>query len=102
MPVESAADRAAFVNPDEFGLAATYALAAGGNTSLSGIFDEILAEGAGGNPGLATKVPDFLVRTADLPVGAKAGDRLTVGSRTFRVVNLLDPDGSGMTSIKLG
>lgn len=102
MPVESAADRAAFVNPDDFGMAATYTLAAGGQSTVNGIFSEEIAEGTASNRSLATAVPTFLCRTADLPSGAKAGDRLTVASRQLRVVALHDPGATGMTEIHLG
>jgi len=102
MAVESAADRAAFVNPDEFGLAATYTLAAGGASTVNGVFSEEIAEGTASNKSLATAVPAFLCRTADLPSGAKAGDRLTVAGRQLRVLALHDPGATGMTEIHLG
>lgn len=102
MAVESAADRAVFVNPDEFGVAATWTLAAGGQSSLNGVFSDALAEGVARNQSLATRVSGFFCRTADLPSGAKAGDRLAVAGRAFRVVSIHDPDGTGMTAIELG
>ncbi len=100
MAVESAADRAEFVSTDEFGETATYTLAAGGTSSVDGIFYEPVAEGVGMNPSLATTRPTFQCRTADLPSGAKAGDTLAVSGRTFRVLDV--PDQADMTVIALG
>lgn len=111
MPVETAADRAAFVSPDEFG--ATAAWHAGGSfTSFAVIFDaaydllsnEFLEEGAEG------AVPQILCRSADIPADG-AHDDMVVVSRlddagasvaigTFKVVEFR-PDGTGMTSVRL-
>lgn len=102
MSVESDADRAAFVNPDEFGLSGTYALAGGGSSTVNGAFQEDIAAGVAANVSLAAPVPGFLCRTIDLPAGAKSGDTLTVAGRRFRVLNLHDPDATGMTTIRLG
>jgi len=101
MAVESAADRAAFVNPDEFGSAATWTLAAGGQSSLNGVFSEGAAPGVDRNAALAPRVPAFFCRTADLPSGAAPGDKLTIGARAFRVLSILDPDATGMTAVDL-
>jgi len=100
VPVESAADRAAFVNPDEFGLAATYTLAAGGQSTVNGVFDEAAAEGVDRNAALAARTVMFECRTADLPSGAAAGDTVTVGARKFRVIEI-GPDQDGMTDVAL-
>lgn len=101
MAVESTSDRATFVSTDEFGDAATYTLAGGGVTALSGIFSTPWAEGHRNTPGLATAKPEFVCRTADLPAGAKPGDTLAVAGFTHRVLQLR-PDQTGMTEIALG
>lgn len=101
MAVESASDRAAFANTDEFGTAATYTLAAGGDTALDGIFSTPHADGLARNPGLSTPKPEFLCQSSDLPAGAKEGDRLAVGGGTYRVLDLR-ADQTGMTVILLG
>ncbi len=89
MAVESAADRAAFVDTDEFGVAATYTAAGQAAVSLNGILDEPTEDRLGGaGPGLRSNVAIFTVRTADLPgdarSGERSGDRLVIASRTFR------------------
>lgn len=101
MPVESAADRAVFVNLDEFGVAATYTLAAGEASTVNGVFSEGASDGVDRNASLASRVPAFFCRSADLPMTAAPGDRLTIGARAFRVLSILDPDATGMTALNL-
>lgn len=110
MAVESAADRAAFVNADEFGAQATYTPAGGAGVTISGILIEP-SERVLGEPGLSmSEAPEFTVRSADLPTGARGGehggDQLAIpGSspgtdRRFRV-RLIEPDGTGMSRLTL-
>lgn len=103
MPVESAADRAAFVNADEFGTSAVYRPADADAVTLNGVFDEPTEQRFDG-PGINVGVPTFLVRTADLPEEAAPGDhtadRITIGARTFAPREQA-PDGTGMTLLTL-
>lgn len=105
MPIETAADRLAFLSVDEFGAAGLYAPAAGGGSvALAGIFDR---------PSISTDLnqvasidarPTFCCRLADLPAGADgdAGDQLIVaGEGGFEVVSI-EPDGQGMALLRLG
>jgi hypothetical protein len=105
MPVESTADRAVFVNPDEFGAVAIYT-AAGGAASLpfAGQFDDpSIAADMNDAPSIDAR-PTFLCRAIDLPLGASgdAGDSLQVAAEgTFEVVSI-EPDGTGMVLLRLG
>lgn len=105
MAVEDAADRAVFVDVDDFGVTATYSLANGGDVSIDGIFDDGYAtidlERAAGFDRSSSE-PQFHCRSADLPAAAQqdAGDTLTVGGLTYCVVEFM-PDGTGMTVLRL-
>jgi hypothetical protein len=107
MAVESAADRAAFVNADEFGATATYTHGAT-TVSIDGIFDAasaIVADGDGlqtgmESAGILTTRPNLLVREADLPSGADEDDEVTIGSTDYRVAEIR-PDGTGMALLIL-
>lgn len=105
MPIETAADRLAFLSTDEFGAEGSYAPAAGGgSTTIAGIFDR---------PSISTDLnqaasldarPTFYCREADLPgvADGDAGDQLTVaGEGAFEVVSI-EPDGQGMALLRLG
>lgn len=99
MPVESAADRAVFVNPDEFGVTATYGLAGGGSSTIDGIFDDGYRQAFDG-PGIASDQPRFIVRQADLPAGYGKGDSVTIDGTEFEVA-VIERDGTGMVVLAL-
>lgn len=103
MAVESAADRAAFVNADEFGVTATWIVAGEEGVSIEGIFDEANERRFDG-PGLDVVAPMIVVRTADIPeramAGEHTGDRIEIGDRVFSP-RTMEPDGTGMTRILL-
>lgn len=104
MAVESAADRAAFLDADEFGAAATYTPASGTPAALDGIFDDPQINANFNGVDVSDSRPTFFCRSTDLPAGAvggDAGDRLTVQGTTYRVADL-EPDGQGMTRVVLG
>jgi hypothetical protein len=112
MPVETAADRAAFCSTEEFGEQATYTLAAGGSKVLAGgIFDRPhIAAAVHGDVETSDAEPTFWCPSAELPAGAAGGDvgdLLQIaandvhGALSYRVVDL-QPDGQGMTLITLG
>lgn len=100
MAVESAADRAVFVNPDEFGVTATYELAAGGTSEVDGIFDDGVEQPEFAEPGILSGQPTLRMRSADLPGAADAGDTLTVAGADY-TVREIRPDGRGMSTLIL-
>ena len=106
MPAESAADRLAFLNPDDFGAEATYTPVGGAAVEgIVGIFDRPHLSRDFGDEGvpLSMAAPRFICRSADLPGAASSGDvgdTLQVSGVTYRV-NELQPDGAGMTVITL-
>ena len=100
MAVESAADRAVFVDPDDFGEAITWTvgatpstlnvLAAAGTLQLEGIE----------NPGVLDSRAAFVCREADVPAGAGHGDAVTFRT-VAHTVKAIEPDGTGMTLVRL-
>lgn len=103
MAVESAADRAAFLSADDFGVAATFTHVGGSATAVTGIFDnDYLDLEVEGEVGVASRSPRFVCRTADLDDagGANDGDSLVVSGVTYKV-RIVKPDGTGMTEMKL-
>ena len=99
MAVETAADRAAFVNPDDFGVAATYTPVAGGAVTVNGIYDNpFAAAGEFEQVGFASTEPRFTCRSADLPNGAGNGDQIVI-SGTAYTVRVIEPDETGDMSI---
>ena len=103
MAVESAADRLAFFDTDEFGVSATYVLAfALGETTVQGIFAiefrEVVEAEFG--VGVATHPAGFTMRTADLPEGYDDGDELKVNDMTYTIRGF-ERDGEGMVSLRL-
>jgi len=126
VPVETAADRAVFVDADEFGVTASYAPAGGSTTTdVAGIFAspqlDLFAEGSEA-PGMEANAATFLCPFASLPTDAhdSEGDILEVpgtwqdmkGARSFVpdndgadvarfVVRRIDPDGTGFATLTL-
>ena len=103
MAVETATDRAAFVNPDEFGLEAVWTPAGEEAASLNAVFDEA-SETRFAGPGVDVVAPMIVVRTADIPENAAAGeysgDRILISGRTF-IPRTIEPDGTGMSRVLL-
>ncbi len=100
MAVESALDRAIFVDPDDFGVAATYTPSGGLATTVNGIFDnEFIEVDAGGGVGVALQQPRFLCRSADIS-GAAEGDALVVNTVDY-TIRIVQADGTGMTTLVL-
>lgn len=99
MPVEDAADRAVFVDPDEFG--GTITSWAGSTVSIAGIFDApwMRIEGVAAVP-LTSARTTFTCASSDLPPGAAQGDDVVVGSASYKVREL-QPDGTGMVTLDL-
>lgn len=111
MAVESAADRAVFVDADDFGTTATYTPAGGVAATIEGLFDEPPGElfGGGDEAGLASAVPMFTCRAGDVPAAAEGGedsgdvltltDRQSV-ARRFQVMRIA-LDGAGFATLTL-
>lgn len=98
MAVESAADRAAFVSTDEFGVTATFPET--GQTA-PGIFDnEASLAAAGFGVGVQSTDPMFLCRVADLPADVKDGALVTIETVTYYIRNR-EPDGTGFMVLHL-
>lgn len=105
MAVESAADRLAFLNSDDFGVTATYIPAhQGTSASINGIFDnEYIEVSLEGDASVASRQPVFICRTADIEAtsgGGEEGDWLRIGSVDYKTREF-KPDGTGMTVIVL-
>ena len=103
MAVESAADRLAFLDTDEFGISATYELADHlGISTVQGIFDKEFREvvEAEFGVGVATHLAGFTMREADLPAGYGDADELIVNAVTY-VIRAHELDGTGMVALRL-
>lgn len=99
MPVETAADRLVFLG--DFNDPATYTPQGGTAKDLPGIFDQPfeLAADSGLGPGVASDLPQFQCRTADLPA-SPVDDVLVFDGITYRVARH-EADGTGMTMLFL-
>lgn len=100
MAVESAADRLAFLDADEFGMEAQYTVAGGLPVTVTGIFDAESTLAGVGDMDVATVQPQFLLRTADLPPESADGDWLLLDGVLYKV-RFPEPDGTGMTVLRL-
>lgn len=104
MSVESADDRAVFLDTDDFGVEATYTPSGQSGVAVIGVFDApTVMRDIGESAPLIDSKSTFLCRSADLPAlaaGGDAGDTLLIGAVSRRVVDL-QPDGQGMTLITL-
>lgn len=102
MAVESAADRAAFFDTDEFGQAAEYRPDVGPSVTVNGIYDVQYVDLLDGETGVPIegRRRTFECRTADLPSDAGHGDRLIIGTEHFTIRGRR-PDGEGVTVLVL-
>lgn len=114
MPVETAEDRATFVDPDDFGISLTYRRKdIPADTTINGIFDNEFALADIGDAAVSTTTPAVIVQTDDLPNGGRQNDYIiiTVAALTaaelpethagsYRI-NIVMPDGTGMTVLGL-
>ncbi|KRR21705.1 head-tail joining protein [Bradyrhizobium retamae] len=113
MPVETEDDLLIFLNPDEFGVEASYVSREDGAEpkTVPGMFDD---EGSNWNPNRWTGTefqmqmgahvestgPTFQCRTADLHKGGRKGEKLTIKGTEYRIEGKR-PDGTGMTLLLL-
>ena len=101
MAVESASDRASFLDTDEFAVEATYTPVGGSSTTINVIFDNAYLElDVGAQVGAATVQPMIECRTADLTNGGRNGDVFVIDSVTYKG-RIFQPDGTGMTKVAL-
>jgi len=95
MGIETAADRAIFLDADVFGEEITYTPTGGSASTIEGIFDnETQLEDVGGEVEFVVGRPRIMVRESDTP-NAKAGD-----SVVYEVTYVLG-DGLGMRQLFL-
>ncbi len=101
MAIESAADRAVFLDVDEFGVAVTYTPVIGSAVSLVGLLDsgyeEVDLPGAV-DISMALSRSRLVVRSADLPAAAADGDTVTIASIDY-LVKVISADGEGMSEL---
>lgn len=106
MGVESAADRAIFLDVNDFGMTGTLVPVGGAAAPLNGIFDNeylMIAESAE-SAGMSSATPVFLVRSADLPASGVKGGALSLtvdGAARSYLVAEIKPDGTGMSELRL-
>lgn len=103
--IESAADRLAFFNPEEFGVTATLASGSsgGGEIDVVGIFDNQFLSLDLGAGSVTTSEPQFTCRTDDVKsedFTAAQGDTLTLDEVVWEVVDI-QHDGTGVTVLRL-
>jgi len=94
MAVESATDRAAFFDVDEFGVAASVVINGAAAISVSGVFDAahvVALEGVGG--GVESTAPVFTCQASDV-VGIGQDDGVSIAAIAYTVVGV-QPTGDG-------
>ena len=100
MAVESADDRAVFVDVDDFGSAATYTPSGGSAKHGQRHFRQRLHRSrCRRRKGVALQQPRFHCRTADVS-SAAGGDALVVGGVNY-TIRIVQDDGTGMTMLVL-
>ena len=102
MGVESAADRAVFVNPDDFGVTAYITQGGGAEVAVNGVFDNAHLMVDAGEAGVSSTAPVITCRTADLALlglgNARTGDTLRIAAISYTLTDV-QPDGTGMTTL---
>lgn len=101
MTAESDDDRAAFVDPDDFGEAVVYRQDGVDIANFDAVFQRQSVEGlADYGGGVTHRVSTLTCRDSDLPADADEGDTLSVRGLDF-TVRTIEPDGTGMTVLRL-
>lgn len=101
MSIEDAADRAIFVDPDDFGAAITWTRGATPST-FNAIFSRPTLLVDAGEQTLIDRDASLICREADLPTGAIEGDAIAVAGETVSFLcQAIRPDGQGMATIDL-
>lgn len=100
MAVESAADRLAFLDPDDFGEEITWTVGA-----VSSALDVVANAGTlriegMDSPSALNTQATLYCREADVPAGGAEGDSVTFRS-VAHTVKSIEPDGTGMAIVRL-
>ena len=98
MAIESAADRAVFVNPDEFGAEVFWEGAADPIPVLSQTGTLLI--GALDGPETQVREATIVLREADLPSGYAQDDQVTLNGTGY-LARSIEPDGTGMALVRL-
>ena len=107
MSVESAEDRAVFLDSDEHGVEVTYTVAA---TMAVSIFDAIFENAYEGLAGgdfaeVASRAPQLTIQSSDLPAAGAEGDQVQFTARgvayDYRRTGEIEHDGTGMALMRL-
>ena len=101
MAVESAADRAVFVNKDEFGAVVTWPLVPSGSVDISVLSQAgTILIGTQNGPDIQTSEATLVVVQDDLPAGAAQGQVITFQAVPYSVRSI-EPDGTGFALIRM-
>ena len=101
MAVESAADRAVFVNPDEFGALVTWPVTGGGTVDIAVLSQTgTILLGTQDGPDVQTSEATLVVVEASLPAGATQGQTISFGGTEF-TVRSIEPDGTGFALVRM-
>lgn len=101
-----AGDLPEFLDPNEFGVAATYdgfIASAGGRTAVSKtvnvIFDNSIQVVNPVTAGVELTAPQAMVQAADVP-NVQRGDTLTINAVVYQIIGI-QPDGTGLLTLIL-
>lgn len=107
MAIETDADRAAFLDPEEFGAVAIWTSASGAKPAINVIYDDTFVALGGADLELTAEGSrlQLMVRSRDVPGDAAHDDVITVtndvlGTKNFTVLEF-QPDGTGFTVVRL-
>ena len=101
MAVEDDEDRAAFLDPDDFGTEASYNPQEGDVVTLAGLYDPGSRKSPGDyGGGFITAPASFTCREGDLPPETADGDLLFLKGQYF-AVRSFEPDGEGLVVLML-
>jgi len=100
MPIEGAAERAIFLDPDEFGSVVSYTKTGAAAVDIDVIFDAEAEAISLGDMDVSSLAPRFLVAVSALPAGSGDGDGVVIEGVSYTVRDI-QPDGTGMAVVKL-
>lgn len=96
MPVESAADLAAFFNPDEFGELVRYRSPVGVETNVSALWDRPTRTAEFAHTDVNLDVHRFTLRRAELPAPETGGTiTIVAGGDVYQVIHEPQTSGDG-------
>ena len=100
MAIESAADRLAFLDTNDFAVTASWTVGVA-TATVPCIHERPAALGSAmANIGFPQANPTLVCRAADLPSGYAQGNAVTVDGYAYKVLDVL-PDGTGMARVDL-